>query len=95
MFLFPIVVQWKNPITFNMEIAHTELIIRIIEMNIGAAFMRYNIKNTEHPMLGIFQILFFFRQNNPFIQLNGNEIINRVNDYENDNWKPNPEVRIK
>lgn len=46
-------------------------------------------------MLGIFKILFFFRQNNPFIQLNGNEIINRVNDYENDNWKPNPEVRIK
>ena len=39
-------------------------------------------------------LLIFFRKNNSFIQLNCNEVINRINNYENYDWYPNTEVRI-
>lgn len=39
-------------------------------------------------------LLIFLRKHNSFIQLNCNEVINRVNNYENYDWYPNTEVRI-
>lgn len=39
-------------------------------------------------------LLIFFRKNNSFIQLNGNEVINCINNYEDNNRYPNTEVRI-
>lgn len=59
--------------------------------NIKVFFLK--IIKTERFCLG-FYLLIFFRKNNSFIQLNCNEVINRINNYENYDWYPNTEVRI-
>lgn len=58
--------------------------------NIKVFFLKI-IKNRA-ASLGF--LLIFFRKNNSFIQLNCNEVINRVNNYENYDWYPNTEIRI-
>ncbi|MFK4479513.1 hypothetical protein ABH947_003721 [Bacillus sp. RC206] len=59
--------------------------------NIKVFFLK--IQKAEH-FHSAFYLLIFFWKNNSFIQLNCNEVINRINNYENYDWYPNTEVRI-
>lgn len=59
--------------------------------NIKALFLK--IIKTER-FRSVFYVLIFFWKHNSFIQLNCNEVINCVNNYENYDWYPNTEVRI-
>lgn len=57
-------------------------------------FKVFFLKIKKPSSFARFFLLIFLRKNNSFIQLNCNEVINRVNNYENYNWHPNTEVRI-
>ena len=66
------------------------LIYIILYISVTLKYFSENNKTEQFRSV----LLIFFRKNNSFIQLNCNEVINRVNNYENYDWYPNTEVRI-
>lgn len=66
----------------------------IIHFSNIKVFFSENTKSRALQLHSAFHLLIFFRKNNSFIQLNCNEVINRINNYENYDWYPNTEIRI-